>query len=247
MHNLIKLAIAGTAMTLAAVSATAAPVTFFGEDLNTAGDPSQVTPTNSNAARASFFANLIGVGTETFEGFANGTASPLPVSFGAAGTATLNGNFNVQSGNDGAGRYAISGDKYWYAGAGSFDVTFSAPVAAFGFYGIDIGDFGGQLSLQLTDSANNVTNLIVPDTIGGGGSTSGSVLYFGFFDTTTSYTKVAFFNSTGGDNFAFDDFSIGSREQVNPTVPEPATWALMIAGFGLVGTAMRRRTAALAA
>lgn len=27
-----------------------------------------------------------------------------------------------------------------------------------------------------------------------------------------------------------------------PVVPEPATWAMMIAGFGLVGAAMRRRT-----
>ena len=30
-------------------------------------------------------------------------------------------------------------------------------------------------------------------------------------------------------------------------VPEPATWALLITGFGLTGYAMRRRTAALAA
>lgn len=31
------------------------------------------------------------------------------------------------------------------------------------------------------------------------------------------------------------------------TVPEPASWAMLIAGFGLVGAAMRRRKAALAA
>ena len=30
-------------------------------------------------------------------------------------------------------------------------------------------------------------------------------------------------------------------------VPEPASWAMMIAGFGLVGAAMRRREAFLAA
>ncbi len=34
---------------------------------------------------------------------------------------------------------------------------------------------------------------------------------------------------------------------VSPGVPEPATWALMIAGFGLAGVALRRRRAASAA
>ncbi len=40
----------------------------------------------------------------------------------------------------------------------------------------------------------------------------------------------------------------GSRTTV-PAVPEPATWAMLIAGFGLVGAAMRRRdrTAVVAA
>jgi hypothetical protein len=33
---------------------------------------------------------------------------------------------------------------------------------------------------------------------------------------------------------------------VNAVVPEPGTWAMMIAGFGLIGGAMRRRTSARA-
>ena len=35
--------------------------------------------------------------------------------------------------------------------------------------------------------------------------------------------------------------------QFNGGVPEPATWALMIVGFGLVGVSMRRPKAAMAA
>ena len=39
----------------------------------------------------------------------------------------------------------------------------------------------------------------------------------------------------------------GGPVQVNPgAVPEPASWALMIAGFGLVGSAMRRKAARVA-
>ena len=43
-------------------------------------------------------------------------------------------------------------------------------------------------------------------------------------------------NQTGYDNITF-----GSDTPGGGTVPEPATWGLMIAGFGLVGASMRRR------
>ncbi|QMW23109.1 PEPxxWA-CTERM sorting domain-containing protein [Sandaracinobacteroides saxicola] len=40
-----------------------------------------------------------------------------------------------------------------------------------------------------------------------------------------------------GNDFAVDDINFGTTSMV----PEPATWAMMILGFGLVGSAMRRR------
>jgi PEP-CTERM motif len=45
-------------------------------------------------------------------------------------------------------------------------------------------------------------------------------------------------NNGGLDNIRFD-----VRRIVGPAVPEPATWAMMLAGFGIVGGAMRRRRA----
>lgn len=59
----------------------------------------------------------------------------------------------------------------------------------------------------------------------------------------TSYGQVGnvwivgadFFNRDGVDGFKLDDLV------VSPAVPEPATWAMMIGGLGLVGAGMRRR------
>jgi hypothetical protein len=48
--------------------------------------------------------------------------------------------------------------------------------------------------------------------------------------------------------FAIDNLRFGEQGQVVvPGIPEAGTWAMMIAGFGLVGTAMRRRRTAVAA
>jgi len=44
----------------------------------------------------------------------------------------------------------------------------------------------------------------------------------------------------GGNDFALDNISVGN-------VPEPATWGLMVIGFGMVGAGMRRRSSAVAA
>ena len=45
---------------------------------------------------------------------------------------------------------------------------------------------------------------------------------------------------------SFPACAIGEVAFNGPSVPEPATWALMIAGFGMVGAAMRRRGLATA-
>ena len=51
----------------------------------------------------------------------------------------------------------------------------------------------------------------------------------------------------GGANYvAYDDITFGSATPGSPT-PEPATWALMITGFGFIGNALRRRRLVTAA
>lgn len=231
-------------------AAQAAPVTFFGEDLNPGGDSHTLSSfPNSTAARNSLFTNLVGVGTETFDGFSVGTVSPTAVFNVPSGTvhATLNGG-TIATGNDGAGRYPISSPNYLFAGTSSFTVNFDTPIAAFGFFGTDIGDFGGKLSLTLTDATNHVSVLAVPNLLGNCGGTpcsdptSGSVLYYGFFDTGDTYKSIAFTNNSSVDNFGFDNFSVGTLAQVVPSVPEPASMILLASGLAGLALTRRRRT-----
>ncbi len=46
-----------------------------------------------------------------------------------------------------------------------------------------------------------------------------------------------------GFNTGIDNISFSINPAVNNAVPEPATWAMMLFGFGLVGSILRRRTA----
>lgn len=232
--------VAGGLVMLAAVSVNAAPIVYFGQDAGLGESTRLTTHLNSDAARASFLGGLTGVGTETFESQANGAGAPLSVSFpGSSGsiTATLSGDgniANVPSGTNGFGRYPISGSQYWETGS-AFGISFSAPVAAFGFYGVDIGDFGGQVTLTFAGGGSGTFNVGNCINCSGGG-----VLYWGIIDAENLFTSIAFGNTASGtDYFAFDDFTIGSREQV--TVPEPGIVALF--GLGLLGLVSLRRRA----
>jgi len=230
---------------LMASPAQAGITTFFGEDLNSSPTTPLAAFPNASSAEASFLASLTGVGTEDFESFASGTGAPLNLSFPGAGTATLGGSGSIVSvtagSTNGFGRYGTSPTKYWEVDAGSFSISFGSPIAAFGFFGIDIGDFGEQLEITLNDVAG--TSLLPPYTIGSSGSTDGSVMFFGFIGTTVAdtFTQVTFSTSSGsGDVFAFDDMTIGSLQQVTPRISVPGALGLFVVGLGLLGAVRRK-------
>ena len=53
---------------------------------------------------------------------------------------------------------------------------------------------------------------------------------------------LTFIEFSSSADFAIDDFRIGLPDFM-PGIPEPASWAMLIAGFGLTGAALRRRRA----
>ena len=225
-------------------SVVAQPTTFFGEDLGLGEDTRLTSYPNADAARADFLAQLRNPGTEDFESFADGATAPLAVNFGPAGTATLQGTGyvnEVPTGTNGFGRYPISGDKYWDSSS-SFYIEFSEPQVAFGFYGIDVGDFSGQLTITYEDGT--AETIIIPHTVN---SPGGTVIYFGFIDLDKPFINATFGNTAAGtDVFGFDDFTIGTREQVGPVQAVPALTPIgLIALVGLLSViaamSVRRR------
>lgn len=100
-----------------------------------------------------------------------------------------------------------------------------------------------HINTLLADIGSSIRLNQVTEGIGDQFATDGEILAdpltagitsFGYGRTTTvSGGKTLFLNDSGNPFVAY--------ETIGGAVPEPATWAMMIAGFGLVGGAMRKR------
>jgi hypothetical protein len=69
-----------------------------------------------------------------------------------------------------------------------------------------------------------------------------------FFGATsdTGFTSITLNAGSSSVFFNFDNLTLATAIPAAAGVPEPASWAMMLGGFGLVGGAMRRRRAQVA-
>jgi hypothetical protein len=198
-------------------------------------------------ARNGFLGALGGVSTESFETIAVGTRAPIALGFAGAGTATLTGTGAV-AGAPSAGAFATEGSRYYLVTTSTgneFTINFSNAIAAFGFFGTDLGDAGSNLFLRFTRADGTTFQTQVPFNAATP-LASGNRLFYGFIDTSNPFTAVQFVSTGSGDVFGFDEMTIGTSGQVvNPpnVIPEPATVALLGGGLALAGAFARRRTA----
>ncbi len=102
------------------------------------------------------------------------------------------------------------------------------------FY-IDVLTTGERFFSRRIDNPDGITHIYSAPYAGGligPGGTIPAGIYVGFEDIL------------GGGDLDYDDLRFVFTNVGGGVIPEPATWAMLIAGFGLVGFAARRRRAA---
>lgn len=185
---------------------------FFGEDLNTTETEVLEAYPHTDLARTEFRSDFGNVLVEDFEDFRPGEF-PHTLTFG-----TITANLSVDEGlvtiRDANlnGTYASSGSKFLLreSGAGDFRLSFSQPLLGFGFFGTDIGDLGGQLTVNIRYVDGSTLEMVVPH---GLAIDSGSALFFGITNTERLFDEVEFSISGNlSDGYGFDDFVVMPAE-----------------------------------
>jgi hypothetical protein len=133
------------------------------------------------------------------------------------------------------GLFFLEGDETFLNFAAGFQTGFSFNYVSLSFAG----------AVNVFDGLNGEGNLLGTVNLTPNATGCDDVYAAAFCPFTAAgvaFAGTARSISFGGvaNQIGFDDITFGS---VTPggTVPEPATWAMMISGFGMIGGAMRRR------
>ena len=188
---------------------------------------------------AAFNAATSAQGTDTFTGFSISSSTPSPINrtagaYGYQGTVSTTSFF-------GAGTTA----NPWLSTNTATDTMtfglFTGGVQAAGgnFFGSNISGLftAGDITIVATDSLGATSTQTIV------GATTSSFLGFVSTANMVNVTVTSVQPQTGFLWPTLDNFVLAKRAGgVGPIVPEPGTWLMMVAGFGLVGGAMRRRS-----
>lgn len=208
------------------------------------------------------------VGVERFDDLAAGANRTFASDFG--GSAIFSGTYtgvgvsdaNQFGGAEGTGRFANAPTNATY----TLDLTSTEPqgVTYFGFWlsALDgnnsISFYQGGSELFTFDAAtartfinslpDNTAYFGNPNSQFAGQNSSEPYAFLNFYARAGTQFDRVVFNQGPSGGLESDNHTVGRWSRMSGTVfagnmvvPEPASWAVLIAGFGLVGAAARRR------
>lgn len=206
------------------------------------------------------------IGVETFDARSTGNGQTFGTTFGGSAFSGTYTNVQIDSANQYGGAGGNTNHAVTFSGTGyTLDLTTALPggVNYFGFW---LSALDGQNQLKFFNGATEVFNFSASDALSfingqpGGGSAyfcnpnpgrtgencGEPYAFLNFYGTNgTTFTKIQFFQDPVSGGYESDNHSVGQWTRITGDplggVPEPSSWAMLIAGFGLVGAAARRR------
>jgi hypothetical protein len=270
-HNTLKFLALCSFLALPAAIGLAQPAQalslFAGYDENPTGDT--VLPiasrVNSTAAFNQYLSNLTGVTTESFETTAVGTpindlapmlsgvTSDFVYTADAAGTTSVGTGAtvsvqkaNATTGMTNSGTFPTDGKQGISINSSNFfKIKFGSPLAAFSFWGTDLGDNKNALTVILRKAGVQVGSQPI-DYLGANAGAS-SVFFFGAIaqNMAEQFDEVQLLSSiTGSDAIGIDQLTVGTLDQVTATSKPVPTPALLPGLVALAAGARRRWKAA---
>ena len=196
------------------------------------------------------------VGAAALAMASNANAS-ITITFGATSPIPDNNDFQSGLANSGLTLFATTGATITLSEdsiitfevlgtESSFNDTFTANDVSYTEFTSFANLFGAPLAIG-SDSftAGSLWNVLNFSSAGGANATVGDDgfgIFLGANDVSgviTNVFHIGYDDQLNDPDDNHDDLII--RATVLPAVPEPATWAMMLIGFGVIGFALRRR------
>ena len=177
-----------------------------------------------------------------------GSTAQVQVSyFGVNGTNITNGAFFWNTGYGDISNVAFSGSpvlRLILSPVSNFEVRLISFDAGCYFFRTDCQNLNWSLTSLSPSSSDPVDGLVINSgTATPASSAADNVLVNSAWSATALVFDIGPHMFNGAiDNFVFESRAIGEGSGPG-VVPEPASWAMLIAGFGLIGATMRRRRA----